>query len=490
MLKLSPIKSLPEMLNGGLDSLTKHQFWLLITVIVVFGALIRFWNLGQFNQLVFDEVYFPKFAYNYLSQEPFFHVHPPLGKYTQALGIWIYNHLPWVNDPEIGTVELAQLSAESWRWVNALFGSLVPLIIAHILMTLTKNRAFAALAALFVVVDGSLIVASRYGLSNIQIVFFGALSLLFLAKALKSEKHHRLWLIACGIGLGCTVSIKWNGLAYSLISWAMLIGGTLALLMEKLLNRLEKISHPSTLISSPSNIYKKIHIAEYPAYLMLIPVLVYSLMWIPDLNWNSRHAQYGFVGMHKQMTGYHGSTIGADAHPYCSVWHEWPIMKRPISYYFSKKQKVLDDGTRINVVQDVHLFGNPILYWLSLVALTWVFIRWLYNLVVWLRLSVLKPDFLITSFIALGYGANFFPWMLVSRCKFFYHYQSASVFSFLALAWVTGQLFSQRSIVFKIIGGAIVLAVLSGFIYWLPIQLGIPLPSKEYYERMWFNSWI
>jgi dolichyl-phosphate-mannose--protein O-mannosyl transferase len=45
--------------------------------IFIFSFCIRFWGLGRFNTLVFDEVYYVKFANNYLTQTPFFDGHPP-----------------------------------------------------------------------------------------------------------------------------------------------------------------------------------------------------------------------------------------------------------------------------------------------------------------------------------------------------------------------------------------------------------------------------
>ncbi len=37
---------------------------------------LRFWGLGRFNTLVFDEVYYVKFAHNYLTHTQFFDGHP------------------------------------------------------------------------------------------------------------------------------------------------------------------------------------------------------------------------------------------------------------------------------------------------------------------------------------------------------------------------------------------------------------------------------
>jgi dolichyl-phosphate-mannose--protein O-mannosyl transferase len=48
---------------------------------------LRFWQLERFNTLVFDEVYYAKFANDYLTKTPFFNAHPPLSQYIIAIGI-------------------------------------------------------------------------------------------------------------------------------------------------------------------------------------------------------------------------------------------------------------------------------------------------------------------------------------------------------------------------------------------------------------------
>jgi dolichyl-phosphate-mannose--protein O-mannosyl transferase len=43
--------------------------------------------IERFNTLVFDEVYYAKFAKDYLTKTPFFNPHPPLSQYIIAIGI-------------------------------------------------------------------------------------------------------------------------------------------------------------------------------------------------------------------------------------------------------------------------------------------------------------------------------------------------------------------------------------------------------------------
>ena len=97
--------------------------------IFVFSLAIRFWGLERFNTFVFDEIYYAKFANKYLTKTPFFNAHPPLSKYLIAIGIAIGEKLPFgsgvVNDLTGSVVK-----SWSYRWLNALTGSFVPLVVA------------------------------------------------------------------------------------------------------------------------------------------------------------------------------------------------------------------------------------------------------------------------------------------------------------------------------------------------------------------------
>ncbi|NET33042.1 MAG: phospholipid carrier-dependent glycosyltransferase, partial [Cyanothece sp. SIO1E1] len=86
---------------------------------LLFGAaLLRFWGLGRFNTLVFDEVYFVKFANHYLLHAPFFDAHPPLGKYLIAMGMWLTDRLPLPSNLSLNDLSGSLRSPISYRWMN------------------------------------------------------------------------------------------------------------------------------------------------------------------------------------------------------------------------------------------------------------------------------------------------------------------------------------------------------------------------------------
>ena len=214
------------------------------------GIVLRFWQLTRFNELVFDEVYFVHFAKAYLSGMPDFDAHPPLGKYLIALGIWIstyFSRFSLLSATGVGGI--SSLSPLHYRWMNALVGSCIPLVVMGIARSLSlqssdvkdiqspnffrlygaklhssKRWTFVLLSGAFVAIDGLFVVESRYGLINIYMVFWGLLShwLWLQSRFFVDQKNiikARLLRILAGVALGASVATKWNGLGYALILW-------------------------------------------------------------------------------------------------------------------------------------------------------------------------------------------------------------------------------------------------------------------------------
>lgn len=166
--------------------------WFSFGMIVIFlvSLFLRFWGLERFNALVFDEVYYAKFANNYLTGTHFFNAHPPLSQYIIAIGIWIGSHLPFGQDT-VNSFTGSARTTWSYRWINAFTGSFIPLVVAALALQINHRRSFALIAALFAAADGLFLVESRYALNNIYLVLFGLLGHLFLLIALNQPKERR-----------------------------------------------------------------------------------------------------------------------------------------------------------------------------------------------------------------------------------------------------------------------------------------------------------
>jgi len=158
-------------------SLKHSWFWVGIAGLFLLSLALHFWGLSRFNTLVFDEVYYAKYGVDYLKHIPFFDAHPPLGKYLIAIGIWLDTHNPFSHHDLKNALTGSLISPFSYRWLNALTGSLLPLVVAGIAYQLSHRRSYAFIAGLIATADGLLLVESRYALINIYLVIFGLLVL-------------------------------------------------------------------------------------------------------------------------------------------------------------------------------------------------------------------------------------------------------------------------------------------------------------------------
>ncbi|MBD1929728.1 phospholipid carrier-dependent glycosyltransferase [Trichocoleus sp. FACHB-90] len=490
-------------------------FWIGMAGVFLLSAFLRFWGLSRFNTLVFDEVYFAKYGNNYLTNTPFFDVHPPLGKYLIAVGIWLSRLLPFGNDAR-NELTGSLLSPWSYRWLNAFTGSLMPLVVGAIAYQLSHRRSYALIAALFMAADGLFLVESRYALINVYLIIFGLLGqLLFLLALNSGAGRRRIWLALSGICFGACVSVKWNGLGFLLGIYLVWISAWVIRWVEKnkykklnikeensVLNTGEEIplqeSENLTFIQKLTQIDFRHMLFELGA----IPAVIYRLAWIPHIQLNPER---GFWEMQKQILGYH-QRVGGDLsiHPYCSAWYTWPWMIRPVGYFFEKVGKTPEPVSSLVspfppsppkvVYLDVHAMGNPALWWLSTVAIAILLLilsQRIIRATTNHNLSLVQStEFGVALFLILNYVANLLPWVKVTRCAFLYHYMGAAIFAFLAIAWIVDSYLQSYNLWLRAVGVTIIFAILLAFVYWMPLYLGLPLSPESFGSRMWFRSWI
>ncbi|MEH2054684.1 MAG: phospholipid carrier-dependent glycosyltransferase [Nostoc sp.] len=512
--------------------MTKKWFRIGMLTIFILSVALRFWGLERFNTLVFDEVYFAKFGNNYLTHTPFFNAHPPLSQYIIGIGIWIGSHIPFWHDTVNGLTGSLR-SPWTYRWLNALTGSFIPLVVAAIAYQLSYRRSFAILAGLFTACDGIFLVESRYALSNIYIVIFGLLGHWFLLLALDNQNRRRsFWLIFAGIAFGASVGTKWNGLwflsgAYFtwIAAWVIHLIHSFpnpklfftSPLLQEAGDRRQEVevrrqesgvstyfpSSPSS--ESPLQNLTQLNIFQMLFYLGIIPAFIYSIIWIPHLQLDKT---YGFIAVHQQILKFHLHLGGnsPDVHPYCAAWYKWPLMTRPMAYYYQTAESITDPlpvmGPPLpagagQVIYDVHAMGNPFLWWFGVAAMLFLVGMLVSQVIIHLvkekRFSVpatLSVDTWIALYLVINYFANLLPWVEVKRCAFIYHYMCAVVFVFLAIAWFVDQCLRSYYQQLRVLGVTITFIILAAFIFWMPIYLGLPLSHEGYNLRMWFHSWI
>ncbi len=487
-----------------------------LCLILVGSLVVRFWGLERFNTLVFDEVYYARFANNYLTRTPFFDGHPPLSKYIIAVGMWLANQWP-IAQAVANDLPGSLRTTWSYRWLNALTGACIPIVVASLVQQLSQNRRFALIAGLLAALDGLFLVESRYALNNVYLVILGLLGQLLLLVAVRAQTDRaagrwrfwrwRFWLYL-GLSGSCfaaSAAIKWNGLwfwlgAVGCLGLAWLLRWRDGWHRDRWADGPDRIAVPHVMTA-----LGRIHPIAALLGLGILPVFVYAAIWIPHLQLNSQET---FWGLHQQILAYHqGVKAGKEVHPYCSTWDSWLLMQRPVAYFYkigidpqqfmplnAPPSPSLPDAP----IYDVHAMGNPILWWASTAAIGTLLLTTLaqlwQGLIQWTTRAdrvepmMSKPEFWFAAYCLVNYGANLLPWMRVSRCIFLYHYMGSSVFAGIALAWWCDRAWDDGQ--WRWLARSLLVVIGGAFVFWLPIYLGLPLSPEDYKLRMWFTSWI
>ena len=443
-----------------------RTYWSILLILFI-GSVLRFYHLGLIPGPVFDEVFYPEYALNYLNGETFFSVHPPLGSYLLTLSIYIYDLLPWTDDINFSLAQLESINPLSYRWISAVSGVGLIYVGYKLALELFNRKGFAALVALFLALDGSLLVDSRLGLINIFLTLFGFMAILFFVKGIKG--HNLGQLLLSGLMLGAAISTKWNGLGF----WLTLL---LFLLLLFIFGKFSLHSEDK---------YKNYGLKQ-ASLVLVLPFLVYLAFWLPELSHNGNT----LMDKHSQMISYHFDNTDQKPHPYSSPWYTWPLMIRPIAYFFDSGTTINLDGTSTPIFTAIHLFPNPMLNFLSLIAVILLTFKWIEVISKSISGRKVMEEIYLISIILFGFYANFIPWAVASRSTFIYHYQPAACFSFMALAFLLYRLTTKNKIESLFLYYASLILILISAVYWLPLQLGLEISSESFYSRMWFDTWI
>lgn len=481
------------------------------------AAALRFWGLERFNVLVFDEVYFVQYAVDYLRRVPFFDGHPPLSKYLIALGIAIGQHLP-VGQGVSNEITGLALSPWSYRWLNALVGSLLPVVVAWVGRLVTGRWAVGLAAGALLALDGLFLVESRYGLNNVYLVGFGLLGHGCWLRALQTYgdrgaddrgtpgargRDRWLWWLGAGVCFGATLSVKWNGLGFLVGPW-LLWGGAQGL--HRYWGRRRRDRPELATPVTPLQWLHRVPLAAMVIALAALPVVVYSLLWIPHLQWATDR---NFWEINGQILTYHrGIGDGKAVHTYCSRWYSWPLLLRPIAYFYARTASAevpinyadltpsLPPGIA-PTIYDVHALGNPLLWWAAAIAVLVTLVFGISGAVARFRQPLTRPwgdsgAIAIAAYWLVNYGMNWLPWARISRCTFLYHYMGALSFAILALAWLmvgpAGGVRPRdrhRHRLRQGVAWALGLAIAIAFLFWLPVYLGLPLSPAGWSARIW-----
>ncbi|KAJ5864408.1 uncharacterized protein N7529_006324 [Penicillium soppii] len=194
----------------------------LIVLVTLIATAVRLFRIYQPTSVVFDEVHFGGFASKYIKGKFFMDVHPPLAKLLLTLAGWLAGFDGNFDFKDIGKDYLEPgVPYVAMRMLPAILGVLtVPLMFLTLRVTGCRSST-AALGAGLVIFDNALVTQSRLILLDSPLIFFTALTALAfscftnqqeLGPAYAFRGPWWFWLVATGLSLGATLSVKWVGL--------------------------------------------------------------------------------------------------------------------------------------------------------------------------------------------------------------------------------------------------------------------------------------
>jgi len=421
-------------------------------LIALSSFILRLFNLASIKTPIFDEVYYVDGARDYLKYgvevtgvDSEFIVHPPVGKWMIALGIKIFGDNPL-----------------GWRFMTALVGSLMILVIALIAHRLFYSPILTALAAGLMAIDGLALVHSRTALLDNFLAFFILCATYFFV-------IRRYWW--AGLFLGLALATKWSALYF------IFIFGAIALYRAFTHHTGRDLIQPSLS-----------RIASFGA----LPIAVYITSWwgwfASSRGWDRNYSDNpltSFIYYHQEMLNFH--TGLSEKHPYQANPWSWMVMGRPTSFFYETPTSCGADACS----QEVLALGTPLLWWAGTIAVTVV-------LGFWIRALLHRNIDPAQTIIVAGISAGYLPWFFFQQRTVFNFY--AIVFEpFLILALVyCARLFltsqrrkSDRAYHFsQFVLLSLFALVAANFFYFLPLYMGDVITYQAWQARMWFPSWI
>jgi dolichyl-phosphate-mannose--protein O-mannosyl transferase len=424
-----------------------------LALIVLISSFFHFFNLSYPAKAVFDEAHFATYAANIASGKAHFDIHPPLTKSLYALILSFYPPETYKNklfletfkNPTTGKIENKPVEEHyndfpylPLRILSAFFGILL-IIAAHLFIkALTGKIMPALLFAFFIAFENSLLLETRLILLNGFYLTFGLFSLYLYFHPVRGHSPEITTTTASGQSSSSGVRKNSKPLIAGII-WGLAL--SVKLLALGFLGAIiaDFLVSPKTEWRDKLRKMGFFIIAGFLTFLIifvslnnfLVPIesrlaLYKNLLGdLPDLSGKPKILEYvqaTLVEFNLMLSGY---TSGVESHPHGSNWYEWPIMKKPITYfpYLSSTNSATE--------KSLILVGNPFLWALGTAAVIIAVLR-----LVKKGVQKLGEKKYLAVLLG-GYVFSLLPFILfVRRVTFLYHYFPALLFALALVATI------------------------------------------------------
>ena len=447
---------------------------------------------GWYNGTYFDEIYHARTAYEHLhGQAPYETTHPPLGKLMMSVGIAIFGMTPF-----------------GWRFAGALIGVLMLPALYLLALQLTHRRSIATVSMVAFSLDLMHYTQTRIATIDSFPVFFILLSYLCMVRYLQTDlfaadpEKPRLFdrclrrslipLALSGLFMGLAIASKWIGL-YAAVGLALLF--FVAIYRQYRVSNVAcglDVEHAKLDDSQKARVraaqdftLKRILITcgFCVIFFVLVPCVIYYLCYIPYLSPTGPVTLKRVIDAQIGMLNYHSTPgLGMD-HPFQSPWWQWPFILKPM--WFAQ-----DSYEPAGYASTIMCMGNPWVFYLGAIAMLGALVacaaKYL-NLHSGVSLRQGDGD-LTLPVLAVGFLAQYLPWVLVPRSMYIYHYFASVPFIILATAWWLDRLPRSRPRLRMGVMALYLVGALVFFVMFFPYASGW-LTSTGWLDAMkWFSK--
>ena len=377
-------------------------------------------------EMYYDEVYHVKTARDLASFVRFTNSsHPPLGDFLISLSLRFFGDHSW-----------------AWRFFPLVCGLATLLILYLLTKKLTQSVGTALLATTLFSLDCVSLTQARMAMVNTPMLLWMLLSLLCITPfAVDGTPPNRKAFLLAGFFFGLALATK-------LV--AVMLLGTFVIFLWKPFLETEQ---------------KGLFLKNIFLFLFVAPCLVYIAMnaVIPLTKYGKWADLWKYQTL---MMNYHAHLKAT--HRYSSVWWSWPLMIRPVWYYFKR-----DHG----LVYGILSIGNPAIVWTIPAALGCM--AWLF----W------KKKSWMAGLVLGGFLTEWLPYGFFKRVQFFHYFDTAMPFVAIALAILLEKIWRSGKIGRWMTLGYLALAA-GMLIYWYPLLTGFPISEACFRHHLWFKSWV
>ncbi len=442
-----------------------RAWWAPVTLVALGWLLHAAW-LWQPLSVVFDEVYFGRYAMAYLKGEDYFDLHPPLAKLVFGAMAWLLQL-----DPSFGFEHNGQPFPDpayaALRLPAHAMGVLLPLVLWGVARELGLSVRAAFVVGVLAALDNAYLVLSRVALTDMFFITAGFGALWAYLRHRRHGGFGGFW--GAALLAGCAVSVKWTAMSF--------VGVLQALEAQRLWR-----ARPAGAARVGATLWR-------PAALLLVPAAVYVGSFALHFAF-VKPATGGDAGLvvrgqlpfaqrlvETNLAMWRSSSGMTVHHPYASRWYDWPFMMRPVDMWALYPQE--------GRVKRMYLIGNPVVWWATGYAMLFLLVNFVPKLPGLLARATPPPAGAAELFVVGGFLANLLPFTAIARVMFLYHYLPALGFALLGL----GLLVDRCGAHARWVAPALVALAAAAFVYWAPLTYGLELSQAQFDARFWVRSW-